>query len=58
MKPDLTRDELRKIMFDSADKIGGVAYDANGHNDDYGFGRVNAKEAVAKVAGSVPSYVS
>jgi hypothetical protein len=55
MKPDLTRDELRQIMFDSADKIGGVAYDANGHNDDYGFGRVNANQAVDKAAGSVPS---
>ena len=33
-------------MRDSADKIGGVVYDANGHNDDYGFGRVNANEAV------------
>jgi subtilisin family serine protease len=58
VNPDLTRDELRQIVFASADKIGGVPYDANGHNDDYGFGRVNAKEAVAKVAGSVPSYVS
>jgi subtilisin family serine protease len=55
--PDLTRDELRQVMFDSADKIGGVTYEANGHNDDYGFGRVNAKEAVAKAAGLVPSTV-
>lgn len=42
----LTRDELRRIMRESADKIGGVGYDADGHNDDYGFGRVNAHEAV------------
>ena len=46
MNPRLTRDELRAIMRDSAGKIGGVAYDANGHNDNYGFGRVNANEAV------------
>ncbi len=46
MKPGLTRDQLRRIMRDSADKIGGVVYDANGHNDDYGFGRVNAHQAV------------
>lgn len=46
MNPELTRDELRQIMHDSADKIGGVVYDANGHNDDYGFGRVNAQQAV------------
>jgi len=58
MNPDLTRDELRQVMLDSADKIGGVDYDATGHNDDYGFGRVNANEAVLKVAGSVPSSVS
>ncbi len=44
--PSLTRDELRQIMRESADKIGGVAYDANGHNNDYGFGRVNAQRAV------------
>ncbi len=46
MNPRMTRDELRAIMRNSAGKIGRVAYDANGHNDDYGFGRVNANEAV------------
>ena len=46
VNPDLTRDELRQIMRNSADKIGGVVYNANGHNDDYGFGRVNAHQAV------------
>ncbi|MDL1976071.1 MAG: S8 family serine peptidase [Deltaproteobacteria bacterium] len=46
--PDLTRDELRQIMRDTADQIGGVVYDANGHNDDYGFGRVNAEQAVQR----------
>ncbi|WP_274562455.1 S8 family peptidase [Streptomyces spiramyceticus] len=47
--PDLTRDQLREIMHQSADKIGGpgVVYDGNGHNDDYGFGRVNAAQAIA-----------
>ncbi|MFI6645425.1 S8 family serine peptidase [Streptomyces sp. NPDC050504] len=46
MAPDLTRDELRDVMRRSADQVGGVAYDAAGHNDDYGFGRVNAYKAV------------
>lgn len=55
---DLSRDELRQIMRDSADKIGGVDYDVNGHNDDYGFGRVNAHQAVLSAAGSLPSSVS
>jgi subtilisin family serine protease len=53
MNPRLTRDELRAIMRDSAGKIGGVVYDANGHNDDYGFGRVNAHEAVQMASASI-----
>ena len=53
MNPRLTRDELRRIMRDSAGKIGGVVYDANGHNDDYGFGRVNANEAVQLALASI-----
>jgi hypothetical protein len=55
MNTALSRDELRQIMRDSADKIGGVAYDANGHNDDYGFGRVNAQQAVAMAESAGPS---
>ncbi|MFI9206014.1 S8 family peptidase [Streptomyces sp. NPDC053048] len=54
--PGLTRDQLREVMHQSADKVGGVVYDANGHNDDYGFGRVNASRAVtlgAMVAGGI-----
>ena len=56
VNPNLTRDELRSIMRDTADQIGGVVYDANGHNDDYGFGRVNAAAAVeaADAAGPAP----
>jgi hypothetical protein len=50
VNPALTRDQLRAIMNTTADKIGGVVYDANGHNDDYGFGRVNAFRAVQAAA--------
>jgi hypothetical protein len=50
VNPDLTRNELRAIMLETADKIGGVVYDADGHNDDYGFGRVNAFSAVRRAA--------
>ncbi|GGC08879.1 S8 family serine peptidase [Cellulomonas carbonis] len=50
VNPDLTRDELRQIMRDTADQVGGVVYDAAGHNDDYGFGRVNAFAAVRAAA--------
>jgi thermitase len=49
--PDLTRDELRTLVRETADKIGGVTYDESGHNDDYGFGRVNASALVARAAG-------
>ncbi|MCC9711622.1 S8 family serine peptidase [Streptomyces sp. MNU76] len=56
VNPDLKRDQLREVMHESADKIGGpeVRYDAAGHNDDYGFGRVNASRAVALADGMRP----
>lgn len=53
VNPALTRDQLRDIMRNTADKIGGAVYDAAGHNDDYGFGRVNAFEAVRAAARSL-----
>ncbi|HSJ48092.1 MAG TPA: S8 family serine peptidase [Gammaproteobacteria bacterium] len=46
VNPDLTWQQLRQAMRDTCDKIGGNIYDANGHNNDYGFGRVNAERAV------------
>ncbi len=50
LSPNLTRDQLRRLMRDTADKIGGVIYDANGHHADYGFGRVNAYRAVLRAS--------
>ena len=50
VNPSLSGAELREVMRASADKIGGVVYDAAGHNDDYGFGRVNADAAVRLAA--------
>ena len=48
---DLTRDEVRDVLEKTADKIGAAsAYDANGHSDRFGFGRVNAEKAVAEAA--------
>ncbi len=44
---DLTADQLRQIMRDTCDKIGGVTYDANTHHLDYGHGRINAECLVA-----------
>jgi len=48
INPDLTAAGVRRILRDTCDKIGGVAYDAIGHNNDYGFGRVNAFQAVIR----------
>lgn len=47
--PSLSRDEVRGILEQTAVKIGPASsYDANGHSDRFGFGRVNAAEAVAR----------
>jgi subtilisin family serine protease len=41
-RPELTAQQVRESMRNGCDKIGGAQYDANGHNDDYGYGRINA----------------
>ncbi|HKE02332.1 MAG TPA: S8 family serine peptidase, partial [Planctomycetota bacterium] len=43
--PKLTRLELRDVLTRTADKIGG-GYDAQGHSNKFGFGRVSAEKAV------------
>jgi subtilisin family serine protease len=48
--PSLTRSELRDVLTSTADKIGG-GFDANGHSDRFGFGRVNAGLAVQSALG-------
>jgi len=42
---DLTAAQVRSILAETADKIGD-GYDATGHSDKFGFGRVNALKAV------------
>jgi hypothetical protein len=45
--PGLTRDELFQRLMDAADKAGDPnAYDPNGRNDAYGFGRINAYQTL------------
>lgn len=45
--PALTLDQIRDILKKSVDKIGGASsYDASGHSDYFGFGRLNALNAV------------
>lgn len=47
---DLTRDQVKQILADTAEKIGPKSgYDSNGHSEDFGFGRVDA-EAATKAA--------
>lgn len=48
VNPNLTWQEVRQRLRDTCDKIGGVVYDANGHNNDYGWGRVNAYRVVTQ----------
>ncbi|MFO1040232.1 MAG: S8 family serine peptidase [Planctomycetaceae bacterium] len=44
--PAWTRDQVRQRLQDCCDKIGGVAYNAAGKHDEYGYGRINAEQAV------------
>jgi subtilisin family serine protease len=58
--PNLSVQQIRFILKDTADKIGGSnAYDANGHSQRLGFGRINALKAVQMAAqlagGNVPN---
>jgi subtilisin family serine protease len=51
VNPNLSRQALRDLLQNTADKIGG-GYDANGHSDDFGYGRVNAGRAVQQASGA------
>ncbi|GIW89489.1 MAG: hypothetical protein KatS3mg108_3813 [Isosphaeraceae bacterium] len=50
VKPDITYEEMRQVLRETADKVGGVTYDANGFHEQYGYGRVNAAAAVERFA--------
>jgi subtilisin family serine protease len=45
VKPKLRREEVKEVLQRSAHKIGS-GYDANGHSNVFGFGRVDARAAV------------
>lgn len=47
INPDLTKTQIETILRDTADKIGHTSY-ANGRNDYYGYGKINAGRAVSK----------
>jgi subtilisin family serine protease len=46
--PDLTARQVKKILEQTADKIGSPHEYVNGHSVKYGYGRVNADRAVAE----------
>ena len=50
VKPALTRDELKALLAENADKIGTDHAVTTGHSRHFGFGRVNAEKAVAAAA--------
>jgi subtilisin family serine protease len=53
INPNLSAREVRHILRQTCDKIGGVVYDDNGHNLDYGYGRVDGFRAVTQAMQSL-----
>jgi|GEM_PF-1488499 len=51
--PSLTADEIRTLMHQTCDQVGGVTYAADGTHPMYGYGRVNAAKAVASALPSL-----
>src|SRR5205823_224003 len=49
INPGLTPAEVRTVLRNSSDKIGNLAYDQNGWNPSYGYGRLNAGRAIDDV---------
>ena len=52
--PNLKESEVRQIIRDTADKVGSVNYDANGHHERMGQGRVNALKAARRARRDIP----
>jgi subtilisin family serine protease len=49
LHPGLGREEVRSILQETAEKIG-QGYDARGHSNEFGFGRIDAGRAVDEAA--------
>lgn len=47
LRPDLSRDQVRQIILDTADKVDSYSY-VNGRNDYLGYGRINAHLALRR----------
>jgi subtilisin family serine protease len=48
VKPALTREQVKGVLRDTADRIGPDHDPVTGHSPKFGYGRVNAREAVLK----------
>lgn len=44
--PNLCEAQVREIITSNTDKVGGVVYDSNGHNEKMGYGRLNVLKCV------------
>jgi subtilisin family serine protease len=56
LKPQLTAEHVRRILIDTAKKIGPAsAYKTNGHSNRYGYGRIDAAKAVAAAQAWAPA---
>lgn len=51
--PNLTQEEIIAIFQQTSDKIGPVSYNANGFNEQYGYGRLNMAAAVQRALETV-----
>jgi subtilisin family serine protease len=47
--PNLTREEVDKLLKDNADKIGHVPYDDEGRNNYYGYGKINLSRIMSNL---------
>lgn len=54
INPDLNATQVRHIMQQTCDKVGDVVYGSTGRHDDYGYGRINAAQAVITAMETVP----
>ena len=46
VNPELDRDNITDILKQTAQKLGNFAYDENGHNNHWGYGKIDAGHAV------------
>jgi hypothetical protein len=52
--PDLTEPQVREIIKNSCNKVGGYTYDANGKSLELGYGAIDAYAAVTNAGGVTP----